>query len=106
MNWWRRFRSRRLPIYDEHPLADLKDASDDEKEEWHRQRLERMKSDLDPAMLADVEAATDEQNEAALADEIRKMKRRNPGEWELLLASLPEENQEQLREIERRYKIR
>ena len=106
MSWWRRFRSRRLPIYDEQSLADLKDISDDEREEWHRRRLERMKSDLDPAMLAEVESATDEQNEAALADEIRRMKRRNPREWELLLASLPKENQEQLREIERRHKIR
>ena len=65
-----------------------------------------MKSDLGPAMVAEVEGATDEESEAALADEIRKMKRRNPHEWERLLASLPRENQDQLREIERRYNIR
>ena len=29
-----------------------------------------------------------------------------PDEWKLLLASLPKENQDQLREIKRRYKIR
>ncbi len=105
MNWWRRLRSRRLPIYDERSLRAIEQGSDEEKEEWHRARLERMKGDLDPTWVAGVEAASDEENESGLAEEIRRIERRNPQEWELFLASMPEENQEQLRDIERRYGI-
>lgn len=105
MSWWQRLSSKWLPIYDEKKLTSMAGASDEEKEAWHRRRIEGMKGNLDPEWVASVEAASDEDNEPALAEEIRKMKRRNPHEWELLLASLPEENQRQLRDIERRYGV-
>lgn len=60
---------------------------------------------LDPGEVAEIESASDEENEAAMAEEIRKMKHRNPREWDLLLASFPKENQDQLRDIERRYGV-
>ena len=105
MSWWRRLKSRSIPIFDEHGLRGAASKTDEEKEAWHRSRMERMKNQLDPAEVAEIESASDEENEAALAEEIRRMKRRNPHEWELLLASLPKDDQDQLREIERRYGV-
>jgi hypothetical protein len=106
MSWWHRFRSSPDPIPDEEELTALGDAPDDLKEDWHRQRAASMKGALDPGLVAEIEGASDEETEAGIAEEIRRIKRRNPHEWKLLLASLPKENQDQLREIKRRYKIR
>jgi hypothetical protein len=83
----------------------MTNASDEEKEAWHRRRTQSMKGTLDPSWVAEVEAASDEENEPALAEEIRKLKRRNPREWELLRDSLPRDDQERLRDIERRYGV-
>ncbi|MCS7008024.1 MAG: hypothetical protein RMM28_11830, partial [Thermoleophilia bacterium] len=68
-------------------------------------RLERMKHLLDPDFVAEVYSASDEETDAAIAEEIRKMKLRNPQRWQLFFASMPTETQEMLRDIERRFGV-
>ena len=105
MNLWDRVWASLRPIRDERALRSLGGASDPRKEQWHRQRLSRVKHDLDPELVAHVEAASDEENEAAIAEEIRKIKARSLREWKLLLSSLPTESQKQLRDIEHRFHV-
>jgi len=93
------------PIANEQELHSLRSAPEDVKQAALADRLERGKTTLPEDEVREALEMDDEAAAAGLAKEIASMKRRNPAEWKMFLASMPKEEREMLREVERRFKV-
>jgi hypothetical protein len=97
--------AERQPIAHEEELRSLRRAPEDVKQAALEDRLEWAKGILPEDEVREALEMDDEEAAPGLAREIAAMKRRNPTEWKMLLASMPKEDQKMLREIERRFGV-